>query len=173
MSLIRVIQDIALNAVLAAKPAEFVTGTVTQINPLKVLLNGENGLEIGEDALVLTASVVQKTVTIQKHNHKIGSSLVNHNHAATLSVTTTTGEGEATGVTNSSSGLNSQTTVETTVVDAVCTEHGDDLETDSDDERIVITINRALEKDDKVLMIAVDCGQTYVIISRVFEHKQE
>ena len=65
--------------------------------------------------------------------------------------------------------LNHKHTNETTVLDAVCNEHGEELPKDADNERIVVTINRALKKGDRVIMLRVCSGQEYIILSRVFE----
>jgi hypothetical protein len=45
------------------------------------------------------------------------------------------------------------------------------LPTDSNSDRIVITINRKLEKDDKVLMMRVSAGQKFIVLSRIFDHE--
>lgn len=187
MSLIKVIQDIAVKAVLANQPAEFCTGTVTQESPLEIMLSGETQLLLTEEFLVLTEPVVEKKITIDKHTHKIGSAVGTHTHLASgisstldgspitpqnppVATTVKIGPEQLPSNTDEPNEINADTEVVNTVINAVCTEHGADLPTDKNTDRIVVTINRKLEKGDKVLMLAVSSGQTYVILSRVFEH---
>lgn len=49
--------------------------------------------------------------------------------------------------------------------DVVCTENGTALPADSTG----ITINRALQVGDRVLLLRVQNGQKYIVLSRVFE----
>ena len=70
----------------------------------------------------------------------------------------------------------SKTEIVDTVLDAFVNEHGDTehhLPVDPDDEKIIVTINRGLQKDDKVIMLRVCGGQKFVILSRVFKRDDE
>lgn len=164
-TLLSMIQTIAVKAVNSTNPTTFTFGTVTSADPLKIRID-KSTIELEGDSLILTANVVEKTLTIQKHNHGEDEQLVNV-ESATASCST--GGGAVTfypggaGIT-----LKHKHSIETEVVDAVCTEFGEELPKDKDDDRIVVTINRALKKDDRVIMLRVCAGQEYIILSRVF-----
>lgn len=165
-TLLSTIQTIAVRAVESTNPVVFTYGTVTGADPLKVRID-ESTIELSGESLILTANVVEKTVTIQKHTHGMDSQLMD----ITAAVAATGGNVSFTvnGIPTTSVTLNHKHTNETTVLDAVCNEHGEELPKDADDERIVVTINRALKKDDRVIMLRVCSGQEYIIMSRVFE----
>lgn len=165
-NLLTVIQNIAVNAVQSTIPVQYCYGTVTNDNPLTIRLN-DGTIEITGESILLTEPVVEKKITIQKHTHEIGSALAGHAHMFTYTDTGT----PVTSSTDPSTDISDKTTVVDTVIDGVCTEHGEDLPKDSNSERIIITTNRALEKDDKVLMMRVSAGQKFIVLSRIFEHE--
>ena len=172
-TLLSTIQHIAVNAVRATNPITFAYGTVSSVDPLKIRI-GEDGLEIPEEMLILTEPVVEKKLTIQKHTHTIGTDLQTHTHpysgtcAVVIPPATVPITGESAGNTSASTQLQPTTKVDDTVLSAVCTEYGKDLPTESDDDKIVITLNRGLEKDDRVVMLKVSSGQQFIVLSRVF-----
>lgn len=165
-NLLATIQSIAVNAVNSTNPITFTFGTVTSDSPLKIRID-QSTINLEGDSLILTANVVEKTVTIQKHTHGMDSQLMD----ITAAVAATGGNVSFTvnGVPTSSVTLNHKHTNETTVLDAVCTEHGEELPKDADNDRIVVTINRPLAKGDKVVMLRVSGGQRFIVLSRVFE----
>ena len=180
-NLLTTIQSIAVNAVKSTVPTEYCYGTVTNANPLSIRLN-ESTLEISGESIVLTEPVVEKKITIQKHTHMIGNAVGTHTHDIKGVIVTTpesppppipplTPIGTAKGNTLIPNEITANTEIVDTVLDVVCTEHGFDLPTDSNSERIVVTTNRALEKDDKVLMLRVSGGQIFIVLSRLFEHE--
>jgi hypothetical protein len=179
-NLLTTIQSIAVNAVQSTNPMQYCYGTVTNADPLKIRLN-DTTLEITGNSILLTESVVEKKITIQKHTHKIGSTIADHTHIVSeppLSVSGSSvsgGEvtGAATGTVPKTKDFDQDTEIVTTVLEAVCTEFGKNLPVDRDDKRIVITTNRALEKDDKVLMLRVSAGQRFIVLSRVFTRSDE
>jgi hypothetical protein len=70
--------------------------------------------------------------------------------------------------------LNHKHDIETTSLDVWCTEYGFKLpvepsEYSPDGEQIVITVNRGLEKGDKVILTRVSHGQQFIVLSRYFE----
>ena len=165
-NLLTTIQSIAVNAVKSTNPVEYCFGTVTSINPLKVRLN-ESTLEVWGDTLMLTSAVVERKLTIKKHTHEIGTKLATHTHQFT-------GQG-AVGV---PTGIGETTKIVDTVLDAFVVEHGDTdnplpAEPDEDKNKIVVTINRGLQVNDKVIMLRVCGGQKFVILSRVFKRDDE
>lgn len=68
-----------MNAVQSTNPMQYCYGTVTSADPLKIRLN-DTTLEITGNSILLTESVVEKKITIQKHTHKIGSTIADHTH---------------------------------------------------------------------------------------------
>lgn len=167
-NLLTVIQGIAVNAVQSTIPVQYCFGTVTKEDPITIRLN-DGTIEISGKSILLTEPVVEKKITIQKHNHQWGDDLLKHVHSYI---------NPAGSPTPTSPPLNAETqtpitlaNVDDKVISGVCTEHGTDLPTDSNSDRIVITINRKLEKDDKVLMLRVSSGQKFIVLSRLFEHE--
>ena len=163
----------------AACDGQLFTGTVSNANPLSIKLSEESGsIEIDGDDIILTQSVVSKKIYIKKHTHKIGETVATHVHPATLAVSGMAGEipvtGSASGNTSASTQLTSETLIVDRTLDAWCTEYGHKLPVDPenynpDGEQICITINRGLEKGDKVIMSRVSHGQQFVVLSRYFE----
>ena len=167
-NLLQTIQSIAINAVAASNPASLCYGVVTSARPLKIRLD-ESTLEISDAAVMLTEAVVERKITIDKHNHTIGSALANHQHSyvsASGSPATTTATGQISG----------ETTVDNTVLSVHFSEFGQDLtgnQVKSDSDKVIITMTRALEKDDKVLMLRLMGGQKFVVLSRLFLREGE
>lgn len=164
-NLLKTIQKIAVQAVNATNPVTFYIGTVASEKPLSIRLHNTT-LEVGEDFLVMTDAVVEKKITIDQHDHAIGSSLTNHTHVLSGSCST----GPISGTATQSPDLGGAK-VDPTTLSGSCTEHGDDLPVEQKDNKLVITYNRGLKKDDKVLMLKVSNGQQFVILSRVFPFK--
>lgn len=179
-NLLTTIQSIAVNAVKSTNPMEYCFGTVTSADPLKIRLN-DSTIEISGNSILLTEPVVEKKITIQKHTHKIGATIANHTHVVTpaspLAVTGAVPAGTtpvtAAGNVPATTDFNKDTTIIDTVLSAVCTEFNSDLPVDSDNDRIVITTNRGLEKDDKVIMLRVSSGQRFIVLSRIFTRSDE
>lgn len=167
-NLLNTIQQIAVQAVQANNPISFLYGTVKKVNPLAIEI-GDNGLVIPEEGLILCEPVIEKKLTIKKHNHTIGSSLVNHTHPVSGTAGTYPFETTAT----ASTGLNAKTTVDDTVLDAYCQEFKMDdehkLPAVPDDDKIVVTINKALEVGEKVVMLKVCSGQEFIVLSRMYD----
>lgn len=172
-NLLTTIQSIAVNAVQSTNPMQYCYGTVTNADPLKIRLN-DTTLEITGNSILLTESVVEKKITIKKHTHDESEELADVASAAaktggpvsfvSAGIPPVTSEGIK---------LKHKHTIETRTLEAVCTEFGKDLPVDRNDERIVITTNRALEKDDRVLMLRVSAGQRFIVLSRVFTRSDE
>lgn len=180
-NLLTTIQSIAVNAVKSTNPMEYCFGTVTSADPLKIRLN-DSTIEISGNSILLTEPVVEKKITIQKHTHKIGETIANHTHIvsptdlaviAAPAPTTPPSGPSVSGVVPKTIDFSQETEIVTTVLDAVCTEFNSDLPVDSDNDRIVITTNRGLEKDDKVIMLRVSSGQRFIVLSRIFTRSDE
>ena len=173
----RIIQQIAAGVVetSAACDGQLYTGKVTSASPLKISLGEDAGsIELEGDDIILTAAVVSKKIYINKHTHSIGNTVKGHKHAVSGScsiiVTPPTPiSGEIIGDASASSALEPNPNVDDTVLDGYCTEYGHKLPVDSDKDKIVITINRSLEKGDAVIMTRVSHGQQFIVLSRYFE----
>lgn len=172
-NLLATIQDIAVKAVKSTNPLSFVYGTVTSASPLKIRID-QSTIQLEGDSLILTSAVIEKKMVIQKHKHTESEELVSVASAAAAtggSVTFTLSGGPPT---STSLTLKHKHTINDTVLDAYVFEEGKDdddhkLDVKKDDEKIVVTINRALKKDDKVVMLRVSSGQQFVVLSRAFE----
>lgn len=154
------IQKIAAGVVetSAACDGQLYTGKVTSDNPLKIALSEEAGaIELDGDDIILTSAVVSKKIYIKKHTHSIGSTLSGHTHPV------------PNGTSSPSETLSSNPSVDDTVLDGYCTEYGHKLPVESGEDKIVITINRSLEKGDAVIMTRVSHGQQFIVLSRYFE----
>lgn len=171
-TLLTTIQSIAVKAVQSTNPVVFTYGTVTAINPLRIRID-ESTVELTGDSLILTANVVEKTMTIKKHTHGMDEQLTDisaavANPADGYKVAFTPGTNMGPGIT-----LKHKHTNEDTIIEATVTEHGETLDSvlmpESGPTERVVTINRALKKGDKVVMLRVCSGQEYIILSRVFE----
>lgn len=68
--------------------------------------------------------------------------------------------------------------INTSTLDAWVTEFGEKLPVDPENyqqsgSEVVITMNRGLEKDDKVIMLRVSAGQRFIVLSRIFTRSDE
>lgn len=169
------IQSIA-NGVVEASAAcdgQLFTGTVTSANPLKITLGEDaGGIELDGDDIILTQAVVSKKLYIKKHDHTESSELTD------MSGTSPAGPvvfapipepGETPEPGGETLPLNHSHTINTITLDAWVTEYGTKLPREKDDEQTVVTINRGLEKGDKVIMTRVSHGQQFIVLSRYFE----
>lgn len=68
--------------------------------------------------------------------------------------------------------------INTSTLDAWVTEFGEKLPVDPEQyeqsgDQVIITMNRGLEKDDKVIMLRVSSGQRFIVLSRIFTRSDE
>lgn len=140
MELLDVLQQISQANNRAMQPTDLVVGTVTKGKPLEITTDNQ-AAPLRAAVLYLTAAVVEKKVTTFAHSHN-----TTHNHTVTDATIQPAGQcsTELTGIT--------------------CYENGQALPNDG-----FITLNRGLEVGDKVLMLRVQHGQKYVVLSRVFQ----
>ena len=172
-NLLNTIQQIAVQAVQANNPISFLYGTVKKVNPLAIEI-GDNGLVIPEEGLILCEPVIEKKLTITKHTHSVGSTVSDHYHAfSAAGVPVPCPYTASTHSPTGPSSLNSSDTVDNTVLDAYCQEFKMDdehkLPTEPDDDKIVVTINKALEVGEKVVMLKVCSGQEFIVLSRMYD----
>lgn len=174
----------------AACDGQLFTGTVTSANPLKIQLGEESGsIELDGDDIILTESVVSKKLYIKKHKHEEDEQLTDTSamdgmglpvnfipagvDPSDFHVDPDSGLPDVPGMGTVLS-LKHKHTIATSTLDAWVTEYGHKLPVDPSDydeagEQVCITINRGLEKGDKVVMTRVSGGQQFVVLSRYFE----
>lgn len=157
---------------------DIVIGTITAVDPLEVRVNGMSDT-LRAPVLYLTANVVEKKIPILEHSH--GLSGLAHSHTVsglshTHDVTVSGDEGEYSGSAAASLGGSygtstalsrdsAETDSKLLISKIVCVENGQQLPVKDG----YIILNRALEIGDKVIMIRVQNGQRFIILSRVYE----
>ena len=142
----------------ASQLTDLVIGTVTSEKPLEISINNMQA-PLRSQVLYLTESVVEKKIPVLNHKHHINT--LSHSHSCSDG-------GTSTGLTGSypalvslvSEGADSDQTQ-----NIVCYEYGKQLPVKDG----FIVLNRALETGDKVIMLRVQNGQKFVVLSRVFE----
>lgn len=151
MQLLDVIQMIGQAGLEASSPAELCLGMVTSSAPLEITVDGSMA-PLREQALYLTAAVVEKKIPILAHDHVVGG--LEHAHSNSAGTTTKALEGGYR-TTKALEGLS-------------CVEHGKSLPVSGG----WIFLNRGLEQGDRVLLLRVRHGQRFVVLSRIFEQKE-
>lgn len=179
MELIDALHQVIQESQQAAQLCDLVIGTVTSVSPLEISINGMTA-PIRQSILYLTEPVVEKKIPILTHSHDVSNTAHSHTvsglgHSHSVSVTvesqteTLTGSGEASsslgGTYGTSTALNQSLNTDSELSDIICYEHGKALPIENG----YIILNRKLEVGDKVLMLRVQHGQKFIIISRVFE----
>ena len=158
MELLDAIQLSAQESLKASKPTDLVIGTVTSAVPLEITTD-VTVAPIDSDILYLTESVIEKKIPILDHIHHINS--LSHTHSEYHG---TTGSG-LTGSYPTLTSLVSEGTNSDQTQNIICYEHGKPLPIENG----FIILNRALEVGDKVILLRVQHGQKFIILSRVFE----
>lgn len=142
----------------ATQPCDMEIGTVTTVNPLSVTRDVAQA-PLTEAVLLLTESVVEKKIPVLDHIHHINT--LGHSHTCPDGGTSTNLTGSYPTLTSLvSEGANSDQTQ-----NIICYEHGKPLPIEDG----FIILNRALEVGDRVLLLKVQKGQKFIILSRVFE----
>lgn len=140
MELIDVLHMVSQQSEQAAQPTDYVAGMVTGVNPLQITTSNQ-AAPLQESVLLLTAAVVEKKLTSFAHSHDTV-----HTHVVTDATIQPAG--------NCSTELGGTT----------CYENGVALPNDG-----YVVLNRALEVGDRVLMLRVNKGQKYIVLSRVYD----
>lgn len=152
----------------AMQPAELCFGTVTGVKPLQISLSAQTAPLEGAQ-LVLTSAVVERKIPALAHSHTTAGFA--HTHGVSgLSHTHTAGSAETSGalggVYQTQAGLAQDAFLSDAQLESVsCVENGAPLPAGGG----FITLNRALAVGDKVLLLRVQRGQKYIVLSRVFE----
>ena len=158
MELIDALLMTSSRAAAATQPCVMEIGTVTTVNPLSVTRDVAQA-PLTEAVLLLTESVVEKKIPVLDHIHHINT--LSHSHTCPDGGTSTNLTGSYPTLTSLvSEGANSDQTQ-----NIICYEHGKPLPIKDG----FIILNRALEVGDRVLLLKVQKGQKFIILSRVFE----
>lgn len=143
-TLLQVLQKINKNGNEAEQLSDMVIGTVTSASPLEVSIDTTQAI-LKREVLLLTANVIERRVALSNHNHKFTG--LAHVHSAPGGMTSN----ELFGTYETESNRSSVT----------CYEQGVALPTN--------LIQRALAVGDKVLLLSVQHGQKFIILSRLYE----
>lgn len=158
MSLSQVLYQMMQDNQDAGHPTDLRVGTVTGIDPLEVTINSQSA-PLKPPVLILTEPVVEKKIPVLEHRHHINT--LGHSHTCPDGGTST----DLTGSYPTLYSLYSEGAGGDQTQNVVCYEHGKPLPVEDG----YIILNRKLEVGDKVLLLRVENGQRYVILSRVFE----
>lgn len=145
----------------AGQPTDLRVGTVTSEEPLEITINPAMA-PLRRRQLYLTEPVVEKKIPVLTHKHYI--STLTHTHTAPGGATGPALEGSYLGEDSLvSEGFNAILQDQ----DIVCWENGKELPIEDG----FIILNRKLEQGDKVLLLRVQSGQKFIVLSRIFEEE--
>ena len=153
MEMIDALHQVIQESLKSARLCDMEIGTVTAINPLEISVNNMQQ-PLKQPVLMLTSAVVERKIPILDHIHHIDS--LTHNHAGGVNALT---ESYPTLKSLVSSGANSDQSQ-----NIICYEHGKPLPVKDG----FIILNPALGVGDKELLLSVQHGQKYIILSRIF-----
>lgn len=145
----------------AGQPTDLRVGTVTSEKPLEITINPAMA-PLRRRQLYLTEPVVEKKIPVLTHKHYI--STLSHTHTAPGGATGPALQGSYLGEDSLvSEGFNATLQDQ----DIVCWENGKELPIEDG----FIILNRKLETGDKVLLLRVQSGQKFIVLSRIFEEE--
>lgn len=164
MNLAETLYKMMQDSMKAGQLTDFVSGTVTSENPLEITCDATMQV-LRASVLILTEPVVEKKIPVLAHKHKIPAGTLTHQHTDPVSGSTgpsLTGE-----YLTADSLLSEGADLSLQGEDIVCQENGQPLPIEDG----YIILNRKLEQDDKVVMLRVNAGQRFIVLSRVFEQE--
>ena len=150
------------SAAKAMQPADFVAGTVTAADPLEITC--DNTMQVLKaPVLILTEPVIEKKIPVLTHKHYI--STLTHTHTCPTGATSPGLTGRYLGE-DSLVSERASTTLQQE--DIVCYENGKALPIEDG----YIILNRKLEEGDRVVMVRVNDGQRFIVLSREFKSEE-
>ena len=158
MSLSQALYQMMQDNQAAGHPTDLRVGTVTKESPLEITINTQSAPLKGP-VLILTEPVVEKKIPVLEHRHHINT--LGRSHTCPDGGTST----DLTGSYPTLYSLRSQGADGDQTQNVVCYEHGKPLPVEDG----YIILNRKLEVGDKVIMLRVENGQRFIVLSRVFE----
>lgn len=166
MQLIEVLQQINQQSMKAAGLTDLFIGTVASTSPLSVTIDTLMQ-PLQEQVLYLTSAVVEKKIPILTHAHTTDGFAHSHTINTLSHDHTTSGSNTGDGLTGSyqtEEALSQDAfTSDQQLENIVCYENGTALPVQNG----YIILNRALATGDKVLLLRVQSGQKFIILSRV------
>ena len=152
----------------AGQPTNLAFGTVTSASPLEITDDIQSDA-LKAPVLILTESVVEKKIPVLAHVHNTSGfththqiSTLSHSHQYSGGTT----QNALTGSYTTRESLSQDTfTSDQQLSDITCYENGQPLPVEDG----YIILNRALAVGDRVLLLRVQNGQRYIVLSRVFE----
>ena len=147
MQLKDVLQHMVQESLRAGQLTDICIGTVTSVMPLEITINTQMA-PLRRSVLYLTESVIEKKLPVLEHFHEISS--LSHSHST---------EGGTTG-----EGLTGTYQTQNALEGIACVENGVQLPIENG----FIILNRALQMGDKVMLLRVQNGQKFIVLSRVF-----
>lgn len=160
MELKDVLQQMIQANAQAGQPTDIRIGTVTSADPLEITINTQMA-PLKASVLYLTESVVEKKIPILEHRHHINT--LSHSHTCPDGGTST----NLTGSYPTLYSLYSAGAGEDQTQNIVCYEFGKPLPIRDG----FIILNRALEVGDEVILLRVQNGQKFIVLSRVFKEE--
>lgn len=161
MNLAETLYKMMQDSMKAGQLTDFVSGTVTSEEPLEITIDTTMQV-IKQQLLLLTEPVIEKKIPVLTHKHYI--STLTHTHTCPTGATSPGLTGQYLGEDSLvSEGYNATLQGE----NIVCWEDGKELPIEDG----YIILNRKLETDDKVIMLRVQSGQRFIVLSRVFERE--
>lgn len=145
MTLLEVLQQISDQTVGATQPTDLFVGTVTAVDPLEIQTDIYQA-PLRKEVLLLTESVIEKKILLE-HTHKI--STLSHSHSAEVAI-----ERGLTGTYTTQKGLDGVAVYENGTALPIVDGYA--------------ILNKGLEVGDKVMMISVQHGQKFIVLSRLF-----
>lgn len=161
MNLAETLYKMMQDSMKAGQLTDFVSGTVTSENPLEITCDATMQV-LKAPVLILTEPVIEKKIPVLTHKHYI--STLTHTHTCPTGATSPGLTGQYLGE-DSLVSEGASTTLQQE--DIVCYENGKALPIEDG----YIILNRKLEQDDKVVMLRVNAGQRFIVLSRVFEQE--
>lgn len=168
MNLSEALLSVVQQGVEAGQPTDLRVGTVTAAEPLEITMTAQMA-PLRRSVLALTSAVVEKKIPVLAHTHQISG--LSHQHAVTTLSHSHTAGGDTTsaalaGSYDTAPGLEQDSWDSTAALaEIACIENGRPLPVENG----YMILNRALATGDKVLMLRVQHGQKYVVLSRIFE----
>lgn len=156
MTLLDMLVQISDQSQSANQPTDLEFGTVTSVGPLEITRDSQQA-PLKESVLVLTESVIEKKIPILDHQHYI--STLSHNHDGQVPYDLTGKYLTETSLV--SEGFNSALQTQ----DIICWENGEELPIENG----FIILNKKLEVGDRVVLLKVQKGQRFIVLSRIFE----
>ena len=161
MNLAETLYKMMQDSMKAGQLTDFVSGTVTSENPLEITCDATMQV-LKAPVLILTEPVIEKKIPVLTHKHYI--STLTHTHTCPTGATSPGLTGRYLGE-DSLVSERASTTLQQE--DIVCYENGKALPIEDG----YIILNRKLEEGNRVVMLRVNAGQRFIVLSRVFEQE--